>query len=59
MRMDAKKHSPPCHTNPEEMPMVDFTQEKQTKTKVVELKSQSEPSEDTLFFLQLFARACS
>jgi len=39
--------------------MVDFTPEKQQKTKVVELKTQQVPSDETLFLIQLFARACS
>lgn len=37
--------------------MVNSTPAKISKNKIVELKKALKPSEDTLFFLQLFARA--
>lgn len=39
--------------------MVNSTPKKTSKTKIVELKKALKPSKDTLFFLQLFARAYS
>lgn len=37
--------------------MVNSTPKKSSKTKIVEIKKAVKPSEDTLFFLKLFARA--
>lgn len=37
--------------------MVDSTPDKTSKQKIVEIKKALKPSEDTLFFLKLFARA--
>lgn len=37
--------------------MVNSTQKKSSKQKIVEIKKALKPSEDTMFFLKLFARA--
>lgn len=40
------------------VPMNDFTQKENEKSKIIELKNVVEqPSEDTVFFLRMFARA--